>query len=58
MNGNRELLQQAIRLVMLRLSMHTCSAGLTILFYSVVESGPGVVSENETCCFVLTGVSG
>ena len=38
MDGDRELLQQAIRLVMLRLSMHTGSAGLTILFYSVTES--------------------
>ena len=58
MDGNRKLLQQAIWLVTLRLSMHTGSAGLTILFYSVVESGPGIVLENETYCFVLTGVSG
>ena len=58
MDGDRELLQQAIRLVMLRLSTHTCSAGLTVLFYGVAEFGPGIVSENETYCFVLTGVSG
>ena len=32
MDGNRELLQQAIQLVMLRLSTYTGSAGLTILF--------------------------
>ena len=37
--------------------MHTGSAGLTILLYSVMESGPGIVSEDETYCFVLTGVS-
>ena len=37
--------------------MHTCSAGLTILFYGVMESRPGIVSENETYCFILTGVS-
>ena len=43
--------------MMLRLSMHTCSAGLTILFCSVMESGLGIVSENEAYCFVLTGVS-
>ena len=43
---------------MLRLSTHTCSAGLTVLFYGVAEFGPGIVSENETYCFVLTGVSG
>ena len=57
MNGNMELFWQAIRLVMLRLSMHTGSAGLTILFYGVVESGPGIVSENEAYCFVLTRMS-
>ena len=58
MDGNKELLQHAIRLVMLRLSMHTGSAGLTILFYGVTESRPGIVSENNTYCFVLTRVSG
>ena len=38
--------------------MHTGSAGHTILFYGVTESRPGIVLENETYCFVLTGVSG
>ena len=37
--------------------MHTGSAGLTILFYSVMESGPDIVSENEAYCFVLTRMS-
>ena len=41
----------------LRLSMHTGSAGLTILFYGVMESRPGIVLENETYCFILARVS-
>ena len=47
MDGDRELLQQAIRLVTLRLSMHTGSAGLTILFYGTTESRAGIVLENR-----------
>ena len=37
--------------------MHTCSAGLTILFYGVMESEPAIVPENEAYCFILTEVS-
>ena len=41
----------------LKLSMYTCSAGLTILVYGVTESGLGVVLEDETYCFILTRIS-
>lgn len=56
--GNGELLQQTVRLVTLGFSSHTGCTRLTVLLYEFTESGPSIISKDETSCFVLAGMTG
>ena len=50
---NRELFQQAIRLVSLGFGSHTSSTRLAIFLDKFVESRPSVFSSDEFDCLIL-----
>ena len=50
---NRELFQQAIRLMSLGFGSHTSSTRLAIFLYKFAESRPSVFSLDEFDCLIL-----